>query len=66
VIYGVDVAHAVFDYTADFFETFVASHTTNSVSLDKDIALRKQFQSLNSISNNWLEEYLQCRSIWSK
>lgn len=53
VVYGVYVAHAVFDYSADFFETFVASHTTDCVSLDKDIALRKQFQSLKSISKSF-------------
>jgi hypothetical protein len=47
VIYRVDIAHAVFDYAADFFETFVAAHTTDSIPLNKNITLRKKFQSLD-------------------
>ena len=38
VVNGVDVGHAVCDYAADFFETFVGAHGADGVALDQDVS----------------------------
>ena len=43
-----NVLHAVQNDPADLLETFVWTHDTHSVSLNKDVALRQQFDGLEN------------------
>jgi hypothetical protein len=50
VIDRMDVLHAILNDSAQLFQSLVATHASNSVSLDQDIASSQQFQRLERAS----------------
>ena len=48
MIYGMDVGHAVCDYSAYFFQAFVRSHTRDGIPLHQDVGLCEEFQRFES------------------